>query len=107
MVPVIRRGEQVRVRVAAIGVGDVFLFETSDGKLEMHRLIVEAAGVMVHRGDNGQRFGFTRRAKVLGRVDVPTVAPGAAMTARAIAAAVRAGLRRTARGLRTGRRTRG
>lgn len=107
MAPTVRRGDQVRVRRGPIEPGDVFLFETSTGTLELHRLIaVLPRGRLVHRGDAGGRFGFTSRAKVIGRAEVPRRAPTRLELARAMAAVAREGMRRTARALRSARRAR-
>ncbi len=106
MTPTLRRGEQVRVKRARIDVGDVFVFETSDGALEMHRLVLALPrGILVHRGDyqDVEMFGFTRTSRVLGRAELPRVRPSRGERARALVAVARAALRRVARGSRSGR----
>lgn len=106
MLPTLRRGEQVRVHAGPIAVGDVFVFETADGQLELHRLVLALPrGLLVHLGDHSERFGFTRLDRVLGRAALPRVPPTKRTTARALLAAATAGLLRTARGLRSARRT--
>lgn len=80
MQPVLRRGEQVQVRAcASLELGDVALFELGDGTLELHRLVarVALARLWVHRGDNQRspRPGLVRDAAIIGRAELPRVAP--------------------------------
>ena len=91
MEPALRRGDRVTVRACdprQLRAGDVFLFETVGGVLEMHRLIAALpGGWLIHRGDNQavRRFGVTRVERVLGRAELPRVAPSRIERARAIA----------------------
>jgi len=89
MEPVVRQGEKVPVRPGRVRPGDVFVFVTGGGELEMHRLVVELPrGWLVHRGDNGARYGWTRVERVVGRCELPRRRPPARAIAGAIAASV-------------------
>ena len=95
MEPVARRGEVVVVRAAgasALRAGDVFLFETMGGELELHRLVVALpGGWLVHRGDNQVVRGFaaTRSERVIGKAELARRVPGARERARALVWAAR------------------
>jgi hypothetical protein len=85
MEPTLREGEQVRVRAGHFGVGDVILFETGAGELELHRVIARWPGVIVHRGDNPEAVaGVVRPRRVVGRAEMARVRPGAVEIARAV-----------------------
>jgi phage repressor protein C with HTH and peptisase S24 domain len=88
MEPVAKRGDQVVVRAGGrLRPGDVFLFETSGGELELHRLVVALpGGWLVHRGDNQvvRGFGATRRERVIGKAELARRAPGPVEVARAL-----------------------
>jgi signal peptidase I len=98
MEPTLRYGDRVTVRAChprRLRPGDVFVFETVSGPLEMHRLVaVLPGGWLVHRGDHQihRRFGVTRAERVIGRVDLPRRTPGYAERARAAAFALRRAL---------------
>jgi hypothetical protein len=91
MEPAMRRGDRVTVRACDarhLRPGDVFLFVTVSGPLEMHRLVVLLPrGWLIHRGDNQvvRRFGVTRVERVIGRVELPRQTPGLVERARAAA----------------------
>jgi hypothetical protein len=93
MTPAVRPGDRVRVRAGApIRPGDVFLFETSRGELELHRLVAALpGGWLVHRGDNQAIAGFdlVRADAVIGRADVPPRPPRRSEVARAVLAVTR------------------
>jgi len=90
MEPALRRGDQVLVRACDphhLRPGDVFLFETVSGPLEMHRLIASLpGGWLIHRGDNQaiRRFSVTRVERVIGRADLPRLSPSFRERARAM-----------------------
>jgi hypothetical protein len=98
MEPALRRGDRVTVRAcnpSRLRPGDVFLFEISQGALEMHRLVLALpGGWLVHRGDNRivERFGVTRAERVIGRAELPRKAPRLEERARATAFAARRAL---------------
>lgn len=100
MEPVLRRGEQVRVRRVdprRLRPGDVFLFETTTGALELHRLVLALpGGWLAHRGDNQiiARVGYTHRRLVIGRADLPRRRPRPRDVVRAVAGAFARALRR-------------
>jgi hypothetical protein len=91
MEPTLRYGDRVTVRAChprRLRPGDVFLFETVSGPLEMHRLIAALpGGWLVHRGDHQvhRRFGMTRAERVLGRAELARVTPNVTERARAAA----------------------
>ena len=88
-----RPGEQVLVRAVRWGAGDVVLFETGGGELELHRVLARLpGGIVVHRGDNPVgRAGVVRAARVIGRAALPWRPVRG--QARAIAAALGRSLR--------------
>ena len=98
MEPVARRGDQVTVHAGRrLRPGDVFLFETSEGELELHRLVVALpGGWLVHRGDNQvvRGFGATRAERVVGKAELPRRAPLPVELARALLWAATRALRR-------------
>ncbi len=92
MQPAIVPGQRVRVRAGALAPGDVFVFETSRGELEMHRLVLRLpGGWLVHRGDNQQiaGFDFTMAARVVGRVEIARRPPAWIQRGRALVAVAR------------------
>jgi signal peptidase I len=96
MEPTVREGEKVMVvRGAQVRVGDVILFETGAGELELHRLIARLpGGVLVHRGDHPEaRAGVVRAKKVIGRAELAWRVPGVREAAGAVIDAIGRSLR--------------
>lgn len=93
MQPVVWKGQAVTVRAAPVQPGDVFLFVTGAGQLELHRLVVRLPrGWLVHRGDHQvvPGYGFTRAERVIGRAELARKPPRRGEVLRALAAATRA-----------------
>ncbi len=83
--------------------GAVAAFVTSDGTLELHRLVARGpAGWWAHLGDNqaAPDVGLVHAAQLVGLAEVPARAAGPVDRARALLRFTRAGLRRIARSRR-------
>jgi len=90
MEPVAPKGTQVVVRAVEarrLRRGEVFLFATAGGEMELHRLVIALpGGWLVHRGDNQVVRGFaaTRVERVVGRAEMARRPHRAVEVARAL-----------------------
>lgn len=97
MQPAIARGARVRVRRGPPRAGAVAAFVTSDGTLELHRLVARGpAGWWAHLGDNqaAPDVGLVHAAQLVGVAEVAVRGAGPVTRARALLRFMRAALRR-------------